>query len=109
MQSYDFVIEDAIKDNDIYLNPILIKFFTKNPFLREARNFPVDFGYPHSYEYSMTIDIPDNYEIATVPQNKTISLPNNQGLLDFNCQVNGKQLKLRFLLQFSVFTVNAMF
>lgn len=29
MQSYDFVIENALKDGTIYLNPILLKFFKK--------------------------------------------------------------------------------
>lgn len=99
MQSYDFVIEDAIKNNNIYLNPILIKFFTRNPFLNSTRNFPVDFGYPYSYEYNLAITIPEDYEIESLPENKTIGLPNSAGVLDFNCKVNGNQLNVRLLFQ----------
>ncbi|MDT0622301.1 hypothetical protein [Croceitalea vernalis] len=99
MQSYDFSIENALKDGAIYLNPILIKFFAKNPFLRESRNFPIDFGYPYSYEYNLTIKIPEEYKLISLPENKAIALPNNHGILDFKCLEKNGQLNVRFLFQ----------
>lgn len=99
MQSYDFSIENALKDGTIYLNPLLIKFFTKNPFLRESRNFPIDFGYPYTYEYNLIIKIPEEYKLKSLPENKTIALPNNHGLLDFKCSENTGQLNVRFMFQ----------
>lgn len=99
MQSYDFGIENALKDGTIYLNPILIKFFAKNPFLQESRNFPIDFGYPYTYEYNLTIKIPEEYKLISLPENKAIALPNNHGILDFKCLENNGQLNVRFLFQ----------
>ncbi|MDT0540462.1 hypothetical protein [Croceitalea sp. P059] len=99
MQSYDFSIENALKDGAIYLNPILIKFFAKNPFLRDSRNFPIDFGYPYTYEYNLTIKIPEEYKLISLPENKAIALPNNHGILDFKCLENNGQLNVRFLFQ----------
>ena len=99
MQSYDFVIENTLKNDNIYLNPILIKYFTTNPFISSSRNFPIDFGYPFSYEYSISMNLPENYQIASIPENKAMSLPNGGGILDFSCEVQSQQLKIRFLFQ----------
>ncbi len=50
-ERFQFSGDSPIMDNKIYLNPFLIKFFDKNPFQLEMREYPIDFGYPRTYRF----------------------------------------------------------
>ncbi|UOB17655.1 hypothetical protein [Abyssalbus ytuae] len=64
-----------------FLNPILTNKFTKNPFTLKERTYPVDFGYPFSYTYNISINLPENYIFENIPEQKAIQLPDNNGII----------------------------
>ncbi|MEM7107574.1 MAG: DUF3857 and transglutaminase domain-containing protein [Bacteroidota bacterium] len=41
----------------------------ENPLTFEERTYPVDFIYPYKNSYLVRVDLPDKYEILTVPEN----------------------------------------
>ncbi|MUP46986.1 DUF3857 domain-containing protein [Gramella sp. BOM4] len=78
---------ESQKINDrIYLNPFSFKFFESNPFTLEERNYPIDFGYKDLYNYMVVVEIPENYEVEEMPEQKAIRLPDNGGSLVFSAQ-----------------------
>lgn len=70
-------------DDRVYYNPLNFKFFDKNPFTLDERDYPVDFGFKRSYTYSSIVEIPENYSVEEIPQSKVMRLPNNDGMLIF--------------------------
>ena len=71
--------EASVIDGRIYLNPMLNEDLTENPFKLEKRTFPVNYGYPYSETYIMTLELPKGYEIEELPEATRIGLPNKGG------------------------------
>ena len=63
------------------MNPFVIKFFEKNPFVSTERNYPIDFGHPAKYQYILNMKMPEGYKLKSLPEGKNFTLPNNGGLL----------------------------
>jgi len=96
VETYAFEIDDFLESKTVYLNPFLVKFFTKNPFLLENRSYPIDFGYTRSYKYRVIINVPASYEIVETPSQKFISLPENIGRLVLTPNVQKNMISLNF-------------
>ena len=80
-ERFNFEIENLFQGDNIYLNPFVIKFFEKNPFVSTERNYPIDFGYPMKYQYILNMKIPEGYKLKSLPEGKDFTLPNSGGLL----------------------------
>ncbi len=107
-----YSVEATLDDSgSIVLYPFFLgPFFKENPFKMEARNYPVDFGYPGTYVYSMTMDLNDMYTIDETPENKIVKLPENAGECSVVYSVSGSKLNLRFTLKLrNVLYTSAMY
>ena len=65
--------------NKIRINPFLFNRLKENPFKLKERNYPVDFAYARRTNYFLQLEVPENYTILELPEQKAISLPNNGG------------------------------
>ncbi|APQ16603.1 hypothetical protein BTR34_04315 [Maribacter hydrothermalis] len=83
-ERFNFEIENLFQGDNIYLNPFVLKFFDKNPFVSSERNYPIDFGYPMKYQYILNMNIPDGYRLKSLPKSVNLVLPNNEGVLKLN-------------------------
>ncbi|EJL59499.1 DUF3857 domain-containing protein [Flavobacterium sp. CF136] len=83
----------------IYVSPML--FFTndKNPFTQEVREYPVDFGFPYSDRYNITIQIPEGFTVETLPTPTVLTMEDNLGTFKFNIAVNENTLQLSIVHQ----------
>ncbi|WP_282162176.1 DUF3857 and transglutaminase domain-containing protein [Ulvibacterium marinum] len=97
-QRFKFEIEDVLNGDMAYVNPFFIRFFNKNPFQLEERNYPIDFGYPRSYRYQIILTIPDGYVIQELPENKSIALGDTMATLKFYSTGNASQISFSFEL-----------
>lgn len=61
-----------IAGNSIIVQPLLGFSLGKNPFQREARNYPVDFIFPRSSRIKSEIQIPAGYRVSAQPENMMI-------------------------------------
>ena len=95
----DFSIENAVNDELIYLDPFIIRFFSENPFKSADRQYPVDLAYARDYIYNLSIALPEGYQIESLPDDATLSLPNGVGKVTFRIEQNGKFLLLNFAMR----------
>lgn len=65
--------------NKIRINPFLFNRLKENPFKLKERNYPLDFAYARRTNYFLQLEVPENYTILELPEQKAISLPNNGG------------------------------
>lgn len=97
IESYSLVSEETILEkNKISINPFLTERIKSNPFKLEERIYPVNFGYTRSFNYILTFNVPDGYEVVNVPEGKKITTPNNGASLTFRVNFNGKVLSLNY-------------
>ncbi|RZJ52108.1 MAG: DUF3857 domain-containing protein [Flavobacterium sp.] len=109
MESFSFSgnnLSEVIGEK-IYLNPML--FFTneKNPFKQENREYPVDFGFPFSDKYNITIQIPEGFAVETLPAAAALVMEDNLGTFKFNIAASGNSLQLAIVHQINEAIVSA--
>ncbi|GAA3596964.1 DUF3857 domain-containing protein [Flavivirga amylovorans] len=95
-ESYKFIKEsqaDIIGDK-IYFSPMFYLRTMENPFKLENREFPVDFGYPSTSRYQITINLPEEYKVESIPESVAFSLPDNLGVFKFNIVNSGLSIQL---------------
>ena len=78
----------------IRLNPFLFERLNENPFKLKERLYPVDFAFPYKETYKLSLKIPENYTITSLPENKSIVLPNSSGILIFKIAENEGMLQV---------------
>ncbi|WP_299434543.1 DUF3857 domain-containing protein [uncultured Maribacter sp.] len=81
LESFSFNAEDAteIIGDKMYLSPLFWLSQTENPFKKENREYPIDYGYPWEDTYSITIKIPKGYKIESVPESCNIVIGDDIG------------------------------
>ena len=98
-ESFTLTPDEAIFDNNIVrINPFFY-FRITNPFKLEERKYPVDFGYPRTYTYTVNMDIPKGYKVVSSPQEKAIRLPNKGGSFVLRSIVNDQKITLNYRYQ----------
>jgi hypothetical protein len=89
LETFDFSSDGQteIIGDKIYIQPLL--FFTegKNPFVSKERILPVYYGYPQQYKYIFSIEIPEGYEVESIPPTGAISTGENVGSFKFDIQL----------------------
>ncbi len=65
----------------MYVNPYLLNRITSNPFRNPVRNFPIEFPFGFESLYSVTITIPDGYEIDYLPEQQLFRFSDNTSYL----------------------------
>ncbi|GGG72830.1 hypothetical protein GCM10007415_00140 [Parapedobacter pyrenivorans] len=94
IESMDIVIEDHVEESGdlVYFSPLLFERTKENPFKHEARNFPVDMGYPMKETYRMLVNFPENYAVEQLPKGVLYVLPEERGSFRISLIGEGKQL-----------------
>lgn len=95
-ERFEFELENVLNGEMVYFNPFLVRFFEKNPFLLEERNYPIDFGYPRNYRYQISIIVPEGYIVKEIPENKMIDLGEKKATLRFYCTQSWGQIAIAF-------------
>lgn len=93
--SYNFESFDAVEKigNKLYLSPMLFMAIDENPFKLKQRNYPIDYGYPQKDNYIITIEIPKNYRIESIPENVFFKVE-SVGSFKYMASNNGNKIQL---------------
>lgn len=100
IENFSFAKEDQceIIGDKIYVPPHLFAGLVENPFKLDKRDYPIDFGFPYESQYLITINIPEGYQLESVPESVAYELPENIGSyqVNMNQRPNQVQIKLNF-------------
>ncbi|PAM92577.1 transglutaminase [Flavobacterium sp. IR1] len=101
IENYSFIGSDLCEliGGKIYVNPMLFFTNSKNPFTQEVREYPVDFGFPFTDKYNITIQIPEGFMVEAMPESAVIAMEDNVGVFRFNIAANGNVLQVSVLHQ----------
>ncbi|MFK7920422.1 MAG: transglutaminase domain-containing protein [Bacteroidia bacterium] len=99
--NYQFSSEDFSNQSGefIYIDPMLIFGQGDNPFLEPKRSYPIDFHYLHRREFSFMFNIPDGYEVESIPEKTTVSLSDRTMTFRYDVQHLGKVVQIQFLYE----------
>lgn len=95
-ESYSFTGNNLCEliGGKIYVSPMLFFTNNKNPFTQEVREYPVDFGFPYSDKYNITIQIPEGFTVETLPAATMVAMEDNLGTFKFNIAAIENRLQL---------------
>lgn len=91
-ESYDVLVETEVVGGKTFLYPFFMPtYFTENPFTLKERKYPLDFGFPLTNTYLVSIDLAEVYEVLELPQSRVLKLPEETGEYSIAySQVEGK-------------------
>ena len=78
----------------IYINPFFKDRMSENPFSNPNRQYPVEFNFGRSKEYTTTINIPAGYEVVEMPENYSEQFSEKAGF-SFISQVDQDIIQMR--------------
>lgn len=100
-EEFEVIIEnESTVANKILLNPFFIDRITENSFKLNTREYPVNFGHPIKYDYVVTINLTDSFQVETLPKSRLVKLPDNKGY--FVYKVINKDSKIMVNYSFNI-------
>lgn len=100
-------LNDYVDDlgSELILNPFLLSELNANPFKSESRRYPVDLGKPLDLSSTISIALPENYSVKSLPEPANISMPEESAVFLYRCTAMGKnvQIQLRLKVNKTVF------
>lgn len=95
-ESYDFSINRGVDviGNTMVFSPMLFLATTSNPFKSETREYPIDFGYPIKTRNTITISIPEGYEVESLPSTINLAMPDNLGMYKYTIKKTATAIQL---------------
>lgn len=102
-EMYKFSSEDLSEKigDKIYFRPLFFDAMTENPFKLEKRDYPIDYDTPFLVDNKVSIQIPEGYEVESVPENIAIGLRENYGTYRFNIKIEKNVINIYAVLQIS--------
>lgn len=99
-EKYDVFFDAPSQSELVVLKPFVTpNYFSGNPFTELSRKYPIDFGFPITNTYLISIDLQDRYEVVKLPANRAVQLPNNDGELSVIYEQNGSTINLKMNLR----------
>ena len=91
---FDITIDSELNGKYLLISPFIADKTSSNPFKLKERTYPVDFGYPSTYQYILKLEIPEAYKVKELPKKAGFSLPNNGGTYIFNIEQKNNEVTL---------------
>ena len=88
-----------LNEDLMYVKPTLKSGWESNPFKMENRTYPVEMPYPNSYQYVLTLTIPEGYKVEELPKNLNLSLPPDDARFVYQISSDEKTIRLTMRIQ----------
>ncbi len=94
--SFDFEMENVVDEigEKLYVSPMFFLGLDENPFLKDERKYPVDFGFPQRQRGIIKVVIPEGYVIESLPAPISVKLPDNLGSFSLNLSQNNSDIQI---------------
>ena len=105
LQKIEFSYETQNTDNYYFINPQFLSLRKENPFLKEKRNFEIDFGCNQELTLTLHINIPATFRIDHLPTNIIVRAPDSSFFFKRRVYTDSAQIYLSqtFEIKRSVF------
>ncbi len=97
--NYTYFKDKQENGDMIYLNPLVEKLYTENPFKNETRKFPINFGSLTDYRQIISINVPDDYKVEELPQSTKIVYGDNDLVFVYRVLSSGNKILIQYNLQ----------
>lgn len=77
VESIEAIRVPEVIGNKIFFNPFILNNFDKNPFNLKERRYPVNFGILRSYKNTYIVNIPESYQVTSLPSSKVVKTYDN--------------------------------
>lgn len=83
----------------LLIQPLPFVRLSENPFKETERNFPVDFNFPFTDNYTTVLQIPENYELDDYPEELIIAMPDNLAAFMYKPVLVNNTLRINLVWQ----------
>jgi len=83
----------------MYVNPMIFKHLSENPFTQSERKLPVEFAFPTSYQTICSIELPSNYQVEELPQSIKYVITGSKAIFQFIAQQVGNTVIFKYDFQ----------
>lgn len=90
--NYDGSIEKI--GDQLYLSPLSFLYDDENVFIQDKRNYPIDFVIPNSKKYIISLDLPEGYKVASLPESATIYFKDKMSSFKYRIMQQGNKINL---------------
>ncbi len=96
----NFTLQTPVEefDNQLFIAPFFKEPYQENPLKQAVRKYPVDMTYPRIRLYKSQIQIPEGYEVSSLPE--AFSVDNDLINIQYNAAVSGDKVKIIGMYQF---------
>jgi hypothetical protein len=107
-ENFDFEDSNSIEiiDDKMYWSPLMFLKPIYNPFIKENRECPINFGYPFQNKHTYTLTIPEGYEVENLPKSVNFALENDLGSFKYFIQNTTNEIQLFVTVEFSQAIIN---
>ena len=103
-ENYTISIEPEIVGSKVILYPFFNKtYISENPFKMDERSYPMDFGFPFTNTYLVSIDLGNVYEIEQIPKSRVIKLPGDDGECSVSYVAEESKINIRFNMKLNAY------
>lgn len=104
VENYSFKHSNLVEiiGDKMYISPMMFFELKENPFKQEKRNFPIDFSIPFNDSYSISLNLPEGYEVEFIPEKINLAMQDDYGFYSFNISSSLKTIQIS-----STFSINA--
>lgn len=115
---YKQVVEDySFKHNGLvdivgdkmYLHPMLFFAMTENPLKQDKRDYPVDYLFPNQNKFIISLNLPEGYQIESLPSTVNLSMEGGLGSLTFDILGKGNQVQLMTTININTAVIPASY
>lgn len=83
----------------MYVNAMIFKHLSNNPFTQTDRKLPIEFSYPYGYQTTCSLQIPDGYQVEELPKSVKYVLPGKVGVCQFVARLSGNTVMFNYVFQ----------
>jgi hypothetical protein len=95
---YDIVLKNSVEEinGSFYFYPMMLHRIKENPFKAEQRKYPIDFACNSEKTFSVTITIPENFEVTSFPESLKKTLPGNAAYFLYQVSIVGSTIQFNY-------------
>jgi hypothetical protein len=93
---YDLTLSGQVEStgNLLMIHPLLIEQQKETPFKLEERKYPVDYSFLINHTFVAQYEIPQGFQVETLPKPASMALPDKNAVFTYNVAVNGTKVQV---------------